>query len=228
MAISVMSAGVRNPPSEADYVLKTQPPQEVVRFVCPAPVRTIVFVCDGSASIHGTAATVKDELNRAVLALRPIDWFDVIFYRDGNADAFKTDMVAAAPVTKRHCAVWMDGVRMEGKSDPVAALDTAMKLKPNRIYFITGPVGFPNAREIKTAINRGNKDRKIKISTILFVANAAERAKNESLELLLKDVAANNGGKFRLADVASIRDSVKSGHEPATQPASPSGSASSR
>ena len=96
----------------------------------------------------------------------------------------------------------MEDVRTEGESDPVVALDAAMKLKPERIYFITGPADISDARKIKTAIDQGNKDRKIRISTILVVADAADDAKNAPLGIAVKG---NRGGQRRAFQIGRGR-----------------------
>ena len=59
--------------------------------------REIVFLCDATGSMLNKMATLKDELNKAVVGLRPIQSFDIIFYQDVKVEQFQKTMVPATP-----------------------------------------------------------------------------------------------------------------------------------
>jgi hypothetical protein len=167
--------------------------------------REIVFLCDATGSMLNKMATLKDELNKAVVGLRPIQSFDIIFYQDVKVEEFSKSMVAATPETKRKAGTYLEGVTSEGTTDPIPALTAALKLHPQLLYFLTDAADFPDTKAVTDCIAQYNKDNKIKINTILFVEDKTEHEKNLDSEGLMKSIAEKSGGRFRWVEMDAIQ-----------------------
>jgi hypothetical protein len=167
--------------------------------------REIVFLCDATGSMLNKMATLKDELNKAVVGLRPIQSFDIIFYQDVKVEQFQKTLVPATPEIKRKAGTYLEGVTSEGTTDPIPALEAALKLKPQLLYFLTDAADFPDTKAVTDTIAKYNKDNKIKINTILFVEDKTEHEKNLDSEGLMKGIAEKSGGRFRWVEMDAIQ-----------------------
>jgi hypothetical protein len=165
----------------------------------------IVFLCDATGSMLNKMATLKDELNKAVVGLRPIQSFDIIFYQDVKVEQFQKNLVPATPEIKRKAGAYLEGVTSEGVTDPIPALTAALKLKPQLLYFLTDAADFPDTKAVTDTIAQYNKDNKIKINTILFVEDKTEHEKNIESEGLMKSIAEKSGGRFRWVEMDAIQ-----------------------
>ena len=180
---------------------------------------TIVFLCDGSESMRNMMPTLKDELGKAIVGLRPVQSFDIIFSQDGKFVDCNRGLRAATPHAKDDAAAWLKSISASGKPDFTPAFEMAFKRKPHLIYLVTGVDGLPDPKGVVETITRLNKDRKIKINPIMYVKDASEKEKGESLEPFLKQIADENGGAFRWVDVDAIQDPAgPSKSVPASQP----------
>ena len=68
--------------------------------------------------------TLKDQLSKAFMGLRPIQAFEMIFFQDQKFDSFirydhKDSLVAATPEAKRSAAKFLEGVTTTGSTDPI-------------------------------------------------------------------------------------------------------------
>ncbi|HWE02499.1 MAG TPA: hypothetical protein VG326_08805 [Tepidisphaeraceae bacterium] len=174
-------------------------------FVDPRVAREVVFLCDATGSMLNKMATLKDELNKAVTSLKPTQSFDIIFYQGSNVYSFSKSLSPATPENKRKAGDWLQGITAQDVTLPVPALETALKLHPELIYLLTDAADFPDTGAVVDAIDRNNKDRRIKINTILFVEDKTEREKNIDSEGLMKKIAVENGGKFRWVEMDAIQ-----------------------
>ncbi len=166
----------------------------------------IVFLCDGTGSMLNKMATLKDELTKAVGGLKPIQSFDIVFFQDIKAPVkFADSLAPATPEAKRKAAAFLDGLTAEGVTDPIPALELALKLHPQLLYFLTDAADFPDPKAVIDTINKFNKDRSIHINTILFVEDKTERDKNADSEGLMSQISKENGGKFRWVEMDAIQ-----------------------
>ena len=149
-------------------------------------------------------ATLKDELNRAVSLLVPIQSFNIIFYQGAKFESFSKSLVPATPENKRKAAVYLEGISSQSVTDPIPALVSALKLHPQLIYFLTDAADFPDPKALVDTINQYNKDRSIKINTILFVEDKIEHEKNADSEGLMKQIATENGGTFKWVEMDGL------------------------
>ena len=167
--------------------------------------REIVYLCDGTGSMINKFATLKAELNKSVVSLRPIQSFDIIFYQDTKVESFSKSLVMATPEAKRKAGTYLDGVTTQGVTDPLPGLEFALKLHPQLMYFLTDAADFPDTNAVVNLIRKYNPDHKIKINTILFVEDKNDHNKNIDSEGFMKQIAKENGGNFRWVEIDSIQ-----------------------
>jgi len=175
-------------------------------FRDPHAARQVVFLCDATGSMLIKMATLKDELNKAVNVLKPIQSFDIIFYQGNNVYSFSKSLSPATPENKRKAGAWLEGITAQDITLPIPALETALKLHPQLIHFLTDAADFPDTAAVVDTIDKYNKDRLIKINTILFVEDKTEREKNLDSEGLMKKIAKENGGSFRWVEMDAIQN----------------------
>jgi hypothetical protein len=166
--------------------------------------RLIVFLCDATGSMINKMPTLKDELNKAVVGLKPNQSFDIIFYQGEKIEPMAPAMIAATPENKRKAGTYLEGVTATDTTEPVAPLIAALKLKPQLLYFLTDAADFPDVPALLGAIKKYNSENKTKINTILFVENKAERERNADSEGLMKQIATDSGGLFRWVQMDEI------------------------
>ena len=164
--------------------------------------RLITFVCDASGSMINKMASLKDQLNKAVTGLRPIQSFNIIFFQDKTLDALDKSggLLAATPETKRKAGTFLEGVTTTGTTDPIPGIQMAFKTKPQLIYLLTDG-DFPDNDAVLKVIRELNKDKKVKINTIAFVGQSDT---DTAFKDLLKTIATESGGTFKLVNEGDL------------------------
>jgi hypothetical protein len=166
-----------------------------------------VYVFDRSASMEGgLLSAAKRELIASLQELDGRHQFQIIFYNDrpslmpavhGNAPR----MAFADEPGKRLAASFVGGVFADGGTSHLQALELALSLKPDVIFFLTD-AEEPQMRAEELAlvrrINRGTR-----INTIEFGAGPQKAAIN-----FLQVLAAENAGQHAYVDVRLLRSSV--------------------
>jgi len=155
--------------------------------------RKIVFVVDRSASMNhpypGPAKTrfgrLKVELVRAIMKMSSESQFYIIFFNRYPLFMPSRTLQAATPDTQKKYLYWVATVKAKGDTDPRVALVSAMRLRPDVIYFLTDGDFLPS---IKRDL-RKLRQRSVRIHTIAFGSRSSEK--------LLKLVAVQNNGKYR-------------------------------
>jgi hypothetical protein len=91
---------------------------------------------------------------------------------------------------------FIDGVILQGETDPSKALERAFDVKPELIYLLTDG---EFDRAIVGLVKRLNADGKVRVHTIGFLYRVGEP--------VLKDIAAQNGGQYKFVsekDLATL------------------------
>ncbi|HET6246817.1 MAG TPA: hypothetical protein VFE47_03885 [Tepidisphaeraceae bacterium] len=166
--------------------------------------RQIVFLCDSTGSMINKMATLKDELNKAVSGLKPIQSFDIVFYQDVKIDALAPALIPATPESKRKAGTYLEAVTATGTTNPLPGLEMALKLHPQIMFFLTDAADFPDPPAVEAMIKKYNTDKKIRVNTILFVQNKNEHDQNIDSEAFMKKIATDNGGNFRWVEIDSL------------------------
>jgi hypothetical protein len=154
--------------------------------------RRVVYVIDRSGSMLNSFEYLRRELKRSIrkLSYRQRQEFHVIFFNAGPViESPPPKLVPAIRVYKDKAIEFLDQIVPEGGTEPGPAMQRAFELKPDLIYFLTDGEFDPVLLE---HLARWNRDHKVKIFTIAFVF--------EGNSELLKRIAKENGGEYRLVD----------------------------
>lgn len=155
--------------------------------------QSVVFVVDCSSSMnhpHDSEAKtrfrrLKFELLKAVGTMGPTQQFFIIYFNDRVVPMPAVGLQYATPEAQQHYLRWMAKVPAVGETDPREALQMALRLNPQVIYFLTdGAFEYRVDQELQQF-----RQRSTQIHT--FVLGSREG------EAVMKAVAANNRGEFK-------------------------------
>ena len=125
-------------------VLTRREPETEVQFMGLDAVaaKRIVYVVDASGSMLLHLSTVLEELERSLRTLHPKQEFGIIFFQKDYAIAVppRKSLVFANAKNISEAMKWVNTsgkVIPSGGSNPINAMKTAMKLKPDVIYLLS-------------------------------------------------------------------------------------------
>lgn len=113
--------------------------------------RRIVFIVDASGSMIGTLQIVLDELARSVDQLSPQQSFAIIFFQENEALAVPPadKLIPAEPQEKVRALKWVrETVIPRGRSNPLAAIQLGLRLKPDVIFMLSNDITGSGQYEI--------------------------------------------------------------------------------
>jgi hypothetical protein len=159
-------------------------------FGTRARADTVVFIVDMSGSMEGHRFDrAVEELIRSLNTLQPSQKFFIYFYNGVTYPMFGERSAKLMPATtgnRAKAAKWIRAFRPEGDTAPEDAIERALKLKPQVIYFLTDGE-IPNTT--RSTAQRFNTEHKTVIHTIAFeYEGGAEQ---------LRGIAADSRGKYR-------------------------------
>ncbi len=152
---------------------------------------TVVFVVDMSGSMNDGRRFDRavDELIRSLNALQPNQKFFIFFFNGVTYPMFdqrSAKLMPATPGTRTKAIKWIKTLQPDGDTAPEDALERALKLKPQVVYFLTDGEIPETTRD---TAKKFNHERKTVIHTIAFVTQ-------EGAEML-RGIALDNRGKYR-------------------------------
>ena len=167
-------------------------------FPIPRSARTVVYVCDASGSMIQTFGTLKAELAKAVTGLKAVQGFNVIFFQDEKARSLASDgVILATPENQRKAFTFLEDTSAGGTTNPIPAIETAFKSKPQVVFLLTD-ADFPDNAAVLSAIRRLNAAKQTKVNTIVFTSGDAADDLSQGFVNLMKAIAQENGGTFRV------------------------------
>lgn len=138
-------------------------PDEGIRFFgTKAYGNSFVYVLDMSGSMAagggGRMARARKELIRSINELQPHQTFCVLLYSNWVRQMFDERQLAklhpATPEVKNKVASWLQSIRPNGGTRPATALQTAGRLQPDAVFFLSdgefeyqAPAGIHSAVE---------------------------------------------------------------------------------
>ncbi len=161
--------------------------------------RRVVYVCDATGTMLGLKfKLLQKQLYKAIDILKPIQGFNVIFFKGGDSNAewsnpFAEELVVANPQNKQRVRQFIDQFQVVGKgTNPLPALQAAFAQKPQLVYFLTdgefdNVVGYS---QVLAEVKKLNADKSVKVNTIAFLSA------DEKAEQALQQMARDNGGRF--------------------------------
>lgn len=113
--------------------------------------RRIVYVVDASGSLVGSFPQVVEELRRSLMKLDPRQQFGVIFFQRGDAVTVPPGgaLQPATPENLAEAVQWIDARMIPaGRSNPLSAMEAAMRLKPEIIFLLSADITGAGEYEI--------------------------------------------------------------------------------
>jgi hypothetical protein len=154
-------------------------------------VRSVAYVCDASGSMIDKFDALRRQLDLSVSRLKPVQSFNVIFFHDQRAAALSAaGLVQGLTKQKRRAAEFLNDVIPSGATDPLPALELALRQQPDLIWLLTDG-DFPDNEGVLKFLRQRNPNGKVRINTIAFVD------RGEGYEQVLRQIAAENRGEFR-------------------------------
>ena len=160
-----------------------------------------VYVLDASASMGGNSIrAAKSELIASLEALEATQQFQVIFYNTSPREltlrgAEKASLYWATSIIKTLARQEVGSVGTAGGTDHMPALELALKLKPDVIFFLTD-ADDPLRPGQRDKLKRRNNGR-ARIHCIQFGQDAELRGTTNDF---LRQLAHENGGTYRYHD----------------------------
>jgi Mg-chelatase subunit ChlD len=152
---------------------------------------TVVFVVDMSGSMldgHRFDRAVS-ELVRSLGALAPSQKFFVLFFEARThpmLDMRSAQLTPATADNRTKVVKWIKTLKPDADTAPEDALERALKLEPQVIYFLTDGEIPPTTRDTVKQFNQAHK------TVIHTIAIGTEEGADQ-----LRDIAKDNGGKYQ-------------------------------
>jgi hypothetical protein len=106
-------------------------------------------------------------------------------------------LVLATPENKRKAFTFLEDVSTSGTTNPIPGLEVAFKSKPQLIFLLTD-ADFPDNGAVLSAIRRLNAGKQTRVNTIAFTSGDASDELSQGFVELMKTIAQENGGTFKL------------------------------
>lgn len=140
---------------------------------------SVVYVIDASGSQIATISHVMRELQRSVGRLNESQKFDVLFFRDGEAEQIPPTGMRLATQKERDRAIsWLtpkyNRARPAGRTDPIPALKVAFGYKPQLIVIVSDDIrgdalsGHDHATLMRK-IDELDPHNRIRVSTVQWL-----------------------------------------------------------
>ena len=166
----------------------------------PAPGRLVVYVADATGTMIGLKfKLLREHLAIAINELGPNDQLNVIFFRGGDSDAewvrpLSIKLLPVTPQNKERAFRFIERAEVGGKgTNPLPALTTAMRQRPNEIWLFTDGE-FNNTvtyDHVLDEIRKLNATERVRIHTVAFMSEDARA------ETVLEEIAAEHRGTYR-------------------------------
>lgn len=175
--------------------------------------KRFAYVVDFSGSVVVVVDELKRELSRSIGRLSPGQQFNVfLFYstfgREGDrlvTESFAPQLVAADAATKRRFFGWIAGKRPSGSTEPLAALQRALALKPQAVFFLSDG-HFDES--IVEAVTQANATVGAQIHCLVFdellLEDTTGMPRMTSGAQRMERIAKSNGGQVRIVTGADI------------------------
>lgn len=164
-------------------------------FGLNSPGRRFVFVVDASSSMqkkHDSEAKtrfgrVKLEIVRSIAGMTPQQGFFVIYFNSVPHPMPANGLQPATPAVQRHYLDWTTRFRAGGDTNPLQALELALALQPDVIYFLTDGV-IPRGKNVLRRVTGLNQGR-TRVHTFAFGSRSGEE--------MMQALAEQNRGEYR-------------------------------
>jgi hypothetical protein len=174
-----------------------------------------VYVVDFSGSIVVAVDDLKRELKRSVGRLKPSQMFNVVLFygttgKTGQSvtESFASELQPARSEVKSRFFQWIDKKAPTGATEPLAAVQRAIRLKPEVIFLFSD--GYFDDKIVKE-IEQANRSARCRIHCLVFdelllqvpAGHLPPRLTDGARRL--KRIAEANGGRFKVVTSEDFR-----------------------
>jgi hypothetical protein len=173
--------------------------------------RRVVFVCDASGSMLTIFDNLKSQISLSVSQLAPIQAFNIVFFREQTFLAVdKNNLLMAIADNKRKAYEFLETMSPRASSNPLPAIEFALRLKPDLIYLLTdgdfgGLTGEVTNDDVVRFCKQRTADGKTKINTIAYLPEQSATAQEKEFVKALQAIARDSGGIFRFVNDDDLR-----------------------
>lgn len=130
-------------------------------FGCRTQAESIAFVLDASGSMNGPRfVRALTELDRSLRELQPEQTFYIVFFTDQTFPLFwpnsQFQLLQATQRNVTQARAWLRMCRTDGGTKPMRALNLALRLKPDVVYFLSDGDIPPKTRDVARNVNHGS------------------------------------------------------------------------
>lgn len=156
----------------------------------------VAYVCDASGSMLSKMPQLKDELNKAVRTLDAMQAFNVIFFSDPDVkpSILSNHLLMANTDNKVKFDAFLQGINASGSTDPIPGLEAAFAQHPQLIYLLTDG-DFPDNAKVLKRVRELNKDKSVRLNTIVFTD---PKEADKGVVELMQTLADEFGGQCRV------------------------------
>jgi len=159
----------------------------------------IVYVVDGSGSMHDTFDIVAKEMAISIGRLERVQDFHVIFFSTGQpVENPPRRLVQATAANKLDAGEFLDGIIPHDKTDPIPALQRAFDVlkradpaRPGKLIHLLTDGDFPNSAEVLRTIRERNANKEVHINTYLY------QYRGKHAVSVMQEIATQNHGRFQ-------------------------------
>ncbi len=167
--------------------------------------------CSGSMFSYNAMQAAKDELLSSLRSLRRSQQFQIVFYNldqkwlkvPGNTDC---QYFAASETNRRLAGQFIAEVQPDGGTQHLPALELALRLEPDVIYFLTD-AGEPAMKPQELDQVRQRNQGRSRIHCVQFGMSDESTAPAETN--FLRKLAAENNGDYVYRNVKRFADSAR-------------------
>ena len=172
------------------------------------PLKRVAYVCDATGTMLGLKfELLKQQLVKSIDALKPVQSFNVIFFRGGSTDGewampLRNALLPATPANKAAATKFLSGTSVLGNgTNPLPALRQAFAQRPQVVYFLTDGEfnNFASYDDVVAEVAKMNAGGAVQVNTILLMSDDAQA------EAALRKIATAHRGTFKKVSDADLR-----------------------
>jgi hypothetical protein len=134
-----------------------------------------------------TFEAVRQELRRSIEGLRRSQRFHVIFFNAGPPLENRPKKLVPATASQRNRLFeFLATIQAEGSTDPIPAMERALAVRPDLVYFLTDG-DFDGL--LLEKLRQWNRHKRVRIFTIAYVSETGREK--------LEEIAREHNGEFR-------------------------------
>jgi hypothetical protein len=201
-----LASSAKEPTTANVLAAKSELNKDVVSFYgAKSSGNSFCFVLDGSGSMRGGPwEAARIELLKSINSLKPKQRFYIIFFNqeihsltDPSDNRPAPHPLAATPENIAHAKRWLDSMQIMAGEPPVKALETALQIECDCIYFLAdGEMSDNVAKRVLESLRKHNRvndiiDGEVVVVPIHTIAYYSDKGID-----VMKAIAGENRGQF--------------------------------